>query len=322
MFIRSYLNNKHQYTTISDSSSTLQKVHCGVPQGSVLGPLLFALYINDIQYAVGAECVTLIADDTASYMFNTDWKVLISNVKAKIQQMFKWCICNKLTINSDKTYFVLFHTVNKPVRDDLIEIVTPQMTIKQATKMKYSGLLLEEKLNYNEHVQSICNSLLKYFGIFNHIKHKVNKKTARQLYFAFVFSRIKYGIEIYGNCSERNVNKIQTRFLRYEIILLSLLESYLAGTSFEHSCMGCRYATCKKQKWKYWWIHMFMIAYLFIWCITRGSKLHELIHYISVDWALQQVIDPWRYGSNFKSTICEHMLEITFMRTSCDFAFR
>ena len=152
MFLRSYLNNRHQYTTISGSSSTLRKVNYGVPQGSVLGPLLFALYINDIQYAVGAECVRLFADDTALIMVNNDLKVMISNVKMKIQQMVKWCICNKLTINSDKTYFVFFHTVNKPVPDDLIEIVTPQMTIKRATEMKYLGLLLDEKLNYNEHV--------------------------------------------------------------------------------------------------------------------------------------------------------------------------
>ena len=232
MFIRSYLNNRHQYTTMSDSSSTLRKVHCGVPQGSVLGPLLFALYINDIQYAVGAECVRLFADDTALYMFNTDLTVLISNVKVKIQQMFQWCICNKLTINSDKTYFVLFHTVNKPVPNDLIDIVTPQMTIKRATEMKYLGLLLDEKLNYNEHVQSICNSLLKYFGIFNHIKHKVNKKTARQLYFAFVFSRIKYGIEIYGNCSERNMNKIQT--MQNKLLKLLLQLDRLTPTSILH----------------------------------------------------------------------------------------
>ena len=71
MFLRSYLNNRHQSTTISDSSSTLQKVHCGVPQGSVLGPLFFALYIKDIRYAVGPECIRLFADDTALYMVNT-----------------------------------------------------------------------------------------------------------------------------------------------------------------------------------------------------------------------------------------------------------
>ena len=94
------------------------------------------------------------------------------------------------------------------------------MTIKRVTETKYLGLVLDEKLTYNEHVQTISNSLVKYFGIFNHIKCRVNKKTARQLYFAFVFSRIKYGIEIYGNCSEKNINKLQ--ILQNELLKLLL----------------------------------------------------------------------------------------------------
>ena len=182
----------------------------------------FTLYSNDIQHVVGAECVRLFADDTALCMVNTDLKVLIYSVKVKIQQLFKWCICNKLTINIEKTYFVLFHTVNKPVPDGFTAIATTHMTIKRATEMKYLGLVLDEKFNYYEHVQLICNSLLKYFGIFNHIKHKVNRKTARQLYFAFVFSRIKYGVEIYGNCSERNVNEKQTMQNKLFKLLLQL----------------------------------------------------------------------------------------------------
>ena len=180
----------------------------------------FAVWISYItltklSYRVNITCLIRYCDakkhtdDTALSMVNTDLKVLISSVKVKIQKLFKWCSCNKLTINIDITYFVLFHTVNKPVPDGFTEIATTHMTIKRATEMKYLGLVLDGKLNYNEHVQSICNSLLKYFGIFNHIKHKVNKKTARQLYFAFVFSIIKCGIEIYSNCSDRNVNKIQ-----------------------------------------------------------------------------------------------------------------
>ena len=245
MFLRSYLSNRHQYTAINDLSSTLWKVQCGVPQGSVLGPLLFALYINDIQNAVGVECVRLFADDTALYMVNTDLNALISSVKVKIQQLFKWCICNKLTINIDKTYFVLFHTINKPVPDGFTEIVTTHMTIKRATEMKYLGLVLDEKLNYNEHVQSICNSLLKYFGIFNHIKHKVNKKTARQLYFAFVFSRIKYGIEIYGNCSDRNVNKIQ--IMQNKLLKLLLQMDRLTPTNILHKNLNILKSIHKKH---------------------------------------------------------------------------
>ena len=208
--LEQYLNNRFQYTTIDGASSTLRQVRCGVPQGSVLGPLLFALYINDIQYAVGAEGVRLFADDTALYMVNSDLQTLLFGIKEKIENLYKWCICNKLTNNSEKTHFILFHIVNKPILNNLTEIVTTQATIKRVTEIKYLGLVLDEKLNYNEHVQSISNSLIKYFGIFNHIKYKVNDKTGRQLYFAFVFSRLKYGIEIYGNCSERNINKLQT----------------------------------------------------------------------------------------------------------------
>ena len=69
--------------------------------------------------------------------------------------------------------------MNKPTPNNLTEIVTTQATIKRVTEIKYLGLVLDEKLIYNEHVQSISNSLIKYSGIFNHIKYKVNYKTAR-----------------------------------------------------------------------------------------------------------------------------------------------
>ena len=156
MFPRSYLSSRHQYTTINDLSSTLRKVQLqrGVSQGSVLGPLLFALSINDIHHAVVAEYVRLFADDTALYIVNIDLKVLISYVTVKTRQLFEWRICNKLTMNTDETHFVLFHIVHKPVSDGFTEIVATQMTIKRATEMKHLRLVLDEKLDYNEHVQS------------------------------------------------------------------------------------------------------------------------------------------------------------------------
>ena len=94
----------------------------------------------------------LFADDAALNMVNTDLKVPISHVKVKIQQLFIWCVCNKLAIDIDKTYFVLFHALNKPVPDDFTVIVITQMMIKRATEIRYLGLVLDEKLNYNEHV--------------------------------------------------------------------------------------------------------------------------------------------------------------------------
>ena len=76
-------------------------------------------------------------------MFNSDLQTLLSAIKEKIEKLYKCCICNKLIINSKK-YFILFHTVNKPIPQNLTEIFTTQVTIKRVTEMKYLGLVLDE----------------------------------------------------------------------------------------------------------------------------------------------------------------------------------
>ena len=83
------------------------------------------------------------------------------------------------------------------------------MKIKRVSSAKYLGLIIDEKLNWDEHVISVCQSLIKYFGIFNQIKYFVTKPIVRQLYFAFIFSRISYGIEVYGSCSLKRISQLQ-----------------------------------------------------------------------------------------------------------------
>ena len=139
-------------------------------------------------------------------MSHPDLTVLIANIKSKFEDLFKWCISNKLTINAEKTNFVLFHTINKPIPQQLNEIKTEFMTIMWVKSFKYPGLTLDETLNWNEYVNELCKSLIKYFCIFNHIKYKITPVVVRQLYYAFIYSRIKYGIELYGSSSASNMN--------------------------------------------------------------------------------------------------------------------
>ena len=193
---------------INVAKSSLGKIECGVPQGSVLGLLFFTIYINDIQNAVGPENLRLFADDTALFMSHTNLTQLLCDIKTKFKHLIKWCNSNKLTINAEKTNFILFHTINKPIPRNLDEISVESMTIKRVNSFKYLGLTLDETLHWNDHVDELCKSLVKYFGIFNHIKNKITPKVARQLYYAFIFSRIKYGIEIYGSTSISNVNRL------------------------------------------------------------------------------------------------------------------
>ena len=105
---RSYLTNRRQYTLVNGIKSNFGYVNCGVPQGWVLGPLLFLLYINDIKHAIEYDNVKLFADDT--FLLTNDW-----NIDAAKEKASNLCVANQLSINSEKTNFMLFHAKNKPI---------------------------------------------------------------------------------------------------------------------------------------------------------------------------------------------------------------
>ena len=97
----------------------------------------------------------------------------------------------------------------KKIPDDFNKLEVNGNIIKRVVSTKYLGLIIDEKLSWNEHTTYVYNSLLKYYGIFNRIKYFVNKNVVRQLYFAFIYSRIKYGIEVYGSCANCQIHKLQ-----------------------------------------------------------------------------------------------------------------
>ena len=192
-FFRSYLTNRTQYTYVNGVRSDVRSISCSV-------------------------ITRLFADDTALILYEKDLNTLVSAVSRTVQKLCRWCIENKLTISIEKTNFVLFHTPNKPFVKDLREIETEAMNIKRVDVVTYLGVTIDEKLTWNAHVENVCNSLLKFFGIFKQMRHKVTKNTVRQLYHAFIYSKIKYGLEVYGNTSLKNISKvqvIQNRLLKY-----------------------------------------------------------------------------------------------------------
>ena len=109
MFFRSYLTNRRQYTLVNGVKSDFEYVKCGVPQGSVLGPLFFLLYINDIYRAIGCNAVRLFADDASLIIGNRDLQLAKEKTNEMFTKLYRWCLANKLSINKDKTNFVLFH---------------------------------------------------------------------------------------------------------------------------------------------------------------------------------------------------------------------
>ena len=198
-FFRSYLTNRTQYTYVNGVRSDVRSITCGVPQCSVLGPLFFVLYINDLYKAIENVITRLFADDTALILYEKDLNTLVGAVSRTVQILCRWCIEYKLTTSVEKTNFVLFHTPNKPLVKNRRKIETEAMNIKRVDVVTYLGVTIDKKLTWNAHVENMCNSLLKFFRIFKQMRHKVTKNTFRQLYHAFIYSKMKYGREVYGN---------------------------------------------------------------------------------------------------------------------------
>ena len=141
---------------INGIKSDLRTVSCGVPQGSVFGPLFFLLYINDLYNGIGCNTARLYADDTALITSYHNFNLVQDQAKELFMKLYHWCIANKLSINSDKTNLVLFHLKNKPVPRDFTGLQTQAMKIDRVQSVQYLGMLLIEKLYWHEHVTQTC----------------------------------------------------------------------------------------------------------------------------------------------------------------------
>ena len=111
----------------------------------------------------------LFADDTVSLMHDSTFTNLVTDISGKFTQLHDWCISKKLTINNDKSKFVLFRTINKPVLSNFEQIDTRVMNIARVKTFQYLGIYFDETMKWNEHISFVCNLLVKYFGNFNHI---------------------------------------------------------------------------------------------------------------------------------------------------------
>ena len=188
-------------------------VACGVPQGSVLGPLLFLIYMNDIAKAVPEEKLELFADDTNLFIFDKDSKSLCLKATDCINRLNQWFFANRLTLNLTKTCFMVFS--GKKIED--IKLFFDNTEITQVHSCKYLGIYIDDDLNWKVHIDHIFNKLIKFTGIFYKLRSKLSFEWLKNIYYAFVHPHILYGIEIYANTFDTyldRVRKLNNKILR------------------------------------------------------------------------------------------------------------
>ena len=223
----SYLSDRKQKVSLNGISSNLLNIGCGVPQGSILGPLLFLIYINDMNRAVKNSIVHHFADDTNLLYSHKDPKALQKNMNEDLKLIFTWLCANRLSLNVSKTEFIIF----KPPKIALKNRITLKLNGKilyESSKIKYLGLILDDRLTWKHHICELSKKLSRSIGILYRLKKDCPESVLKSIYFSLIHSYLSYGILVWGKAAAIYTNRL--RLLQKKAIRIITNSDYMAHT--------------------------------------------------------------------------------------------
>ena len=194
--IKSYMSERKQFVSFQNVVSDAREITCGVPQGSVLGPLLFIIYINDISEPLNKCSCTLFADDTTICSNSSEGKAS-TILENDLDRLKDWLNKNKLSLNIEKSNCVLF---GRSKRQQSIQSVGG---MKIAPKTKYLGLQIDSRLTFSDHINYVRSKLSRLCGMLKCLSKKLLSKYLVDFYLLYMKPVIQYGILLYG-CVNKN----------------------------------------------------------------------------------------------------------------------
>ena len=203
---KSYLTERQQFTEIGDTLSDMEYIKCGVPQGSILGPLLFLLYINDITESSTLLKFYLFADDTTlfySCKADNNTEVVLNN---ELSTVSSWLASNKLSLNVAKSNFLSFSFI----KHTTIKLNINNIPLIEKQNTKYLGVIIDNKLDWKTHIQAVNTKLSKGIGLLSRIRHYVPKNVLKSLYYSFINPHIEYSLLNWSCTSKTNLECINT----------------------------------------------------------------------------------------------------------------
>ena len=196
-WFKSYLENRKQYVIYNNCKSDMGTITHGVPQGSILGPLLFIIFMNDFSKSSELLFAILYADDTNIFLEGNSYNKTILELNTELLKIESWLVANRLTLNVSKTHYMIFHRSRiKTVDHDLI---LNGNVVKRVTSTKFLGIIVDDQLKWKQHINYIKNKISKSIGIIYKARNYVNRHTLRNLYYTFVYPYLIYCVEVWGN---------------------------------------------------------------------------------------------------------------------------
>ena len=209
-WFKSYLNNRKQYVSYNLCNSSLKDMTCGVPQGSILGPLLFILYVNDITATSNILDFILFADDTTITFSHANIINQMDVVNNELIKISSWFKANKLSVNATKTNYMILgtpHMVGNIEERDL-EVTLNNTLLQRVKSTKFLGVLIDDCLTWKAHIDCISKTLSRNIGVMNKLKHFLPERILRTLYCTMIMPYLNYGILIWGDTCKTYLDKL------------------------------------------------------------------------------------------------------------------
>ncbi len=223
-WFKSYISNRYHYTDCNYVSSSLSLIRYGIPQGSILGPLLYLLYVNDIFTIDENSSCVLYADDTSIIISGKN----VTELRTKLHILdfyVNWFCDNKLAINVKKTNYMLLGNV---LNEDMLTIQFNGKTINRVSSVRYLGIMLDDKLAWSEHTNLVREKAAKGLGMLKLARSFLPNICLLSIYYSFVYPYLINAIEFWGNTFKKYIHPI-------EVLQKSCIR-ILGNVSFYTSC--------------------------------------------------------------------------------------
>lgn len=238
--LKSYLSNRTQQIRITHLEGNMIKqytseklnIQYGVPQGSVLGPLLFIIYVNDIPTLSNGKAI-LFADDTSIINQGTTTENLELTTYINTEQITDYFESNNLFINPAKTNYILFETHQRKQTSN-ITVTIKEQEIKEVLETNFLGLKLDKHLSWKPHIDKVCKKVSSNIFILKHMSQSLEVNILKTIYYALIHPHLSYGLIVWGHCAKEHMQRI-FRLQKYAIrTIMKLKKTVSCRQSFKN----------------------------------------------------------------------------------------
>ena len=212
-YIKSYLSNRSQRVNVNNNFSSWQNIKTGVPQGSILGPLLFNIYLNDIFTFLSSSFLANYADDTTLYSIHTNYKIMETTLRENFSQIKIWFYENFMQINPSKCHYMCLGQ-SKEKHDFILDDITK---LELTHEHEMLGVIIDSNLKFDSHINTLCKKVGKKLNALTRVSQFLQPIQKQLLYNSFIKSQFSYCPLIWMFCSNYSnnlINKLHERALR------------------------------------------------------------------------------------------------------------